>query len=83
MSQTNLLKLLEAGALLLALLAFVWWQMRDLKRAREATAKQRALEAASVATEPPTDPSSAQSSRPSSQSSSHPPGGLPLTPPAP
>jgi len=56
MSQTNLLKLLEVGALLLALCVFVWWQMRDLKRARQDTARQRALEASSAATGHPSDP---------------------------
>jgi len=56
MSQTNLLKLLEVGALLLALGLFVWWQMRDLKRAREATARQRALETPPIAADPPSDP---------------------------
>lgn len=57
MSLTNLLKLLEAGILLLALGVFVWWQMRDLKRARQATARQRAIEAAKAAASDPLDPS--------------------------
>jgi len=56
MSQTNLLKLLEVGVLLLALGVFVWWQMRDLKRSRQATARQRAMEAAPAAANDPTDP---------------------------
>jgi len=57
MSQTNLLKLLEVGVLLLALVAFVWWQMRDLRRAREATKRQRAIESPPAATNEPLDPS--------------------------
>ena len=56
MSQTNLLKLLEAGALLLALGVFVWWQLRDLKRAREETARQRAAAAAPADASDPLDP---------------------------
>ncbi len=56
MSQTNLLKLLEVGALILALGLFVWWQMRDLKKARDATARQRAIETASAAASDPLDP---------------------------
>lgn len=32
MSDTNALKLIEVGTLLAALVAFVWWQLRDLKR---------------------------------------------------
>jgi len=55
MSQTNLLKLLEAGILLLALGVFVWWQMRDLKHARQATERQRAIEAAQAAASDPLD----------------------------
>jgi len=55
MSQTNLLKLLEVGVLLLALGVFVWWQMRDLKQAREATARQRAMEATPAATSHPSN----------------------------
>jgi hypothetical protein len=46
MSPSNWIKLLEVGGLLLALGLFVWWQFRDLERARQATARQRALEAA-------------------------------------
>lgn len=42
MSDTNALKLLEAGALLLALALFVWWQLRDLKKAAAETARKRA-----------------------------------------
>lgn len=49
MSPSNWIKLLEVGGLLLALGAFVWWQFRDLERARQATARQRALEAAQAA----------------------------------
>ena len=54
MSPSNWIKLLEVGGLLLALGLFVWWQFRDLERARQATARQatarqRALEAAQAA----------------------------------
>ena len=66
MSQTNLLKLLEVGVLLLALGVFVWWQMRDLKRARQATARERALEAKPSAASPLSDASNPPS--PSEQS---------------
>jgi hypothetical protein len=41
-SDTNALKLLEAGTLLAALGLFVWWQLRDLKRAAAETARKRA-----------------------------------------
>jgi len=57
MSQTNLLKLLEVGVLLLALGVFVWWQMRDLKRARQTTERERALEATPSAASFPSDAS--------------------------
>ena len=57
MSQTNLFKLLEVGVLILGLGLFVWWQMRDLKRAGQATARQRTIEAASAAVSDPLDPS--------------------------
>jgi len=56
MSETHLLKLLEVGALIVAFGIFVWWQMRDLKRARQATARQRAIEAALAAVSDPLDP---------------------------
>jgi uncharacterized membrane protein YccC len=49
MSPSNWLKLLEVGVLLLALSLFVWWQFRDLERARQATARQRALESVQAA----------------------------------
>lgn len=49
MSPSHWIKLLEVGGLLLALGLFVWWQFRDLERARQATARQRALEAAQAA----------------------------------
>jgi|GEM_PF-1456385 len=65
MSQTNLLKLLEVGALMLALGVFVWWQMRDLKRARQDTARQRAMEAAPAAASEPLDPTVAPRNPPS------------------
>ncbi len=42
MSDTNALKLLEAGTLLAALGLFVWWQLRDLKKAAAETARKRA-----------------------------------------
>jgi hypothetical protein len=41
MSDTALLKAVEVGGLIAALAAFVWWQMRDLKAARERTARER------------------------------------------
>ncbi|MEX1167168.1 MAG: hypothetical protein WEK74_09935 [Hydrogenophaga sp.] len=49
MSPSNWIKLLEVGVLLLALGVFVWWQFRDLERARQATARQRALESLQAA----------------------------------
>jgi len=49
MSDTALLKLVEVGVLVLALVAFVFWQMRDLKRAREETARQRSMRPAEPA----------------------------------
>lgn len=49
MSPSNWIKLLEVGGLLLALGLFVWWQFRDLERARQATARQRALESVQAA----------------------------------
>jgi ABC-type nickel/cobalt efflux system permease component RcnA len=49
MSPSHWIKLLEVGGLLLALGLFVWWQFRDLERARQATARQRALETAQAA----------------------------------
>ena len=49
MSPSHWIKLLEVGGLLLALGLFVWWQFRDLERARQATAGHRALEAAQAA----------------------------------
>lgn len=72
MSETNLLKLLEAGALLLALGVFVWWQMRDLERARQATARQRAMEAAQAAPDDPPEPSDLPGHSPK-HSPKHPP----------
>ena len=36
--------MVEVGVLLAALLVFVWWQRRDLRRAKEATALQRERE---------------------------------------
>jgi uncharacterized protein HemX len=49
MTPSHWIKLLEVGGLLLALGLFVWWQFRDLERARQATARQRALEATQTA----------------------------------
>jgi hypothetical protein len=45
-SETNAFKLLEAGALLAALAAFVWWQLRDVKRAQEESRRRREAEQA-------------------------------------
>ncbi|WP_395668073.1 hypothetical protein [Rhodoferax sp.] len=42
------MKLLEALALLVALGLFVWWQLRDLRIAKEQTKKQREREAAAA-----------------------------------
>jgi hypothetical protein len=42
------MKLLEALALLAALGVFVWWQLRDLRIAKEHTKKQREREAAAA-----------------------------------
>ena len=44
MSDANALKLVEAGALVGALVLFVWWQLRDLKKAATETARKRARE---------------------------------------
>jgi hypothetical protein len=41
-SDANALKFVEAGALLVALVLFVVWQLRDLKKAAAETARQRA-----------------------------------------
>lgn len=46
MSEANALKFVEAGALLAALVLFVWWQLRDLKKAAAETARQRARDTA-------------------------------------
>jgi predicted negative regulator of RcsB-dependent stress response len=40
------LKLLEAGALLAAGVAFGWWQLRDVKRAQAESQRRKALEQA-------------------------------------
>ena len=45
MSDANALKLVEAGALVAALALFVWWQLRDLRKAAAETARKRAHEA--------------------------------------
>jgi predicted negative regulator of RcsB-dependent stress response len=36
-SETNTFKLLEAGVLLAAGVAFAWWQLRDVAKARQAS----------------------------------------------
>jgi hypothetical protein len=45
-SDANALKLVEAGALVGALVLFVWWQLRDLKKAAAETARKREQDAA-------------------------------------
>ena len=52
MSDTNALKLLEAGTLLVALVLFVWWQLRDLKKATAETARKRERDAARSTKDP-------------------------------
>ena len=44
MSDANALKLVEVGVLVGALVLFVWWQLRDLKKAATETARKRAQE---------------------------------------
>jgi len=44
-SDTSWLKLVEAGGLVAALAAFVWWQMRDLANAKRESAAKREQEA--------------------------------------
>jgi hypothetical protein len=48
MSDTDAFKLAEAGLLLAALIGFVWWQRRDLEKARRETARQREAERAAA-----------------------------------
>ncbi len=66
MTPSNWIKLLEVGGLLLALGVFVWWQFRDLERARQATARQRALEAAQAAANETPDKTTTDLKTPSS-----------------
>ena len=40
MSEVGDLKWIEAGLLLVAGVAFGWWQLRDVKRAREETRRK-------------------------------------------
>jgi hypothetical protein len=47
------LKLLEGILLLLAVLAFGWWQLRDVRRAQAETARRRAAEGADTGTPSP------------------------------
>jgi hypothetical protein len=42
MNDVNSLKLIEAGAILLALGLFAWWQLRDVKRAQQNSSAERA-----------------------------------------
>jgi hypothetical protein len=37
-SDTNLGKLFEAGTLLVGLVVFAWWQLRDLRKAKDKSA---------------------------------------------
>lgn len=55
MSDANALKLVEAGVLLAALVLFVAWQLRDLKKAAAETARKRAhgAQAQSDSSDPP------------------------------
>lgn len=46
-------KLLEGLVLLVALALFVWWQLRDVAKAQEESARRRAAQVE----EPPPDPS--------------------------
>jgi predicted negative regulator of RcsB-dependent stress response len=41
MSEVGDLKWIEAGLLLAAGVAFAWWQLRDVKRAQQASRAQR------------------------------------------
>jgi hypothetical protein len=45
-SEANALKFVEAAVLLAALALFVWWQLRDLKKAAADTARKRAQDEA-------------------------------------
>jgi hypothetical protein len=47
-SDANALKLVEAGALIGALVLFVWWQLRDLKKAAAETARKRKQQSSEV-----------------------------------
>jgi hypothetical protein len=42
MSEALPLKLIEGGVLLVALVAFAWWQLRDVQRAQDQSARERA-----------------------------------------
>ena len=56
MSETNAFKLLEAGVLLAAGIAFGWWQLRDVAKARQASraaAKTVSKQPPEPASEPP------------------------------
>lgn len=52
-----LLKLVEVGGVLLAGVAFAWWQLRDVRRAQQESERQR-LQAGQAAS---TDPSPSSS----------------------
>jgi hypothetical protein len=49
-------KFIEAALLLAAGVAFGWWQLRDLKRAREETRRRREAEQANESEEPQAGP---------------------------
>lgn len=49
MSDTAWLKLVEAGGLVAALAAFVWWQWRDLAAAKRESAARKEREASASA----------------------------------
>jgi hypothetical protein len=55
MTEVGALKFIEAGALLLAGVAFVWWQWRDVTQAQQRTrAERQAAEQAAAEDEPKT-----------------------------
>ncbi len=68
MSDTDTLKLVEVGGLLVGGGLVVWWQMRDLKKAQAKTRAERSAqaEAQAEARHPAVEPASAQPAQPPS-----------------
>jgi hypothetical protein len=70
------LKLVEVGVLVCAGVLFVWWQMRDLRIAREQTRQKRLAEQAAQAA----DEAQAASDTPVNKQSASAPDGAPHAP---